>query len=180
MNLWNAILPVVTLILGYLGTLWTEERRDARALSRARSERAELAGLARADRRESFELETLARAHAALFDFARAVGHGDHLDSMIAKTTGEYGSALVSDEAAETLRVTNRALNDAKGLILDDDLREAVVVAQTKSNALSAMRGADPIAVEAVRVEGLNAMIAAGDLISARIREIYKGSVTNP
>ena len=180
MNWWNAILPVVTLILGYLGTLWTEERRDARALSRARSERAELAAVARADRRESFELETLARAHAALGDFARAVGRVDYLDSMIAKTTGVYGSAQLPDDASETLRVTNRALSDAKGLILDDELREAVAVAQTKDNLISAMRGADPIAVEAVRAEGLTAVVIASDLISARIRDIYKGSVTNP
>jgi hypothetical protein len=52
--------------------------------------------------------------------------------------------------------------------------------AQTKSNFLSAMREADPIAVEAVRVEGLTAVVNAGDLISARIREIYKGTVANP
>jgi hypothetical protein len=178
MNWWNAILPVVTLILGYFGTLWTEERRDARALSRAQSERAELAVLARADRRETFELETLARAHAALGDFGRAVGRVDHLDSMSAKETGEYGSAPLPDDASETLRAANRALSDAKGLILDDELREAVAVAQTKGNLTSAMRGADPIAVEAVRIEGVTALVTAGDLISARIREIYKGSVT--
>jgi hypothetical protein len=174
MNWWNAILPVVTLILGYFGTLWTEERRDARALSRARSERAELAGIARADRRESFELETLARAHAALGDFGRAVGRVDHLDSMSAKTTGEYGSAQLPAEADEALRAANRALSDAKGLILDDELREAVAVAQTKGNLTSAMRGADPIAVEAARAEGITALVAALERISERIREIYK------
>ena len=88
MTWWNAILPGVMLILGYVGTLWTEERRDIRSLARAKSERAELAKAAQRDRRESFELETLTRAHAALGDFARAVGRAHHVDSMIAKTSG--------------------------------------------------------------------------------------------
>ena len=161
---------------------WRRARRtgDARALSRARSERAELAAVARADRRETFELETLARAHAALGDFARAVGRVDYLDSISAKETGEYGSPQLPDKAAETLRVVNRALSDAKGLILDDELREAVAVAQATANLISAMHGADPIAVEAARFDGIAAVSAALDLISARIREIYKGTVTTP
>jgi hypothetical protein len=92
MTWWNAVLPVVTLILGYVGTLWTEERRDARALERARTERQESVATAKGDRRESFELETLARAHTAISDFGRAVGRLHHVDSMIAKTSGEYAS----------------------------------------------------------------------------------------
>jgi hypothetical protein len=40
------------------------------------------------------------------------------------------------------------------------------------------MLRADPIAVEAVFIEAVTAIDTAQQLISARIREIYKGAVT--
>ena len=88
--------------------------------------------------RSSGELraQDLGTSYAALGDFARAVGRVDYLDTMIAKTTGEYGSAQLPEEAAESLRMANRALSDAKGLILDDKLREAVATAQATANCL--------------------------------------------
>src|ERR687898_3177330 len=104
MNWWNAILPVVTLILGYLGTLWTEERRDARALARAQSERAALASAARADRRENFELDTLTRARIALSDLGRLVSNTPHVVSVAANIHGgSYAWTRVEHEDSQQL-----------------------------------------------------------------------------
>lgn len=122
------------------------------------------------------------QSHAALGDFGRAVGRAHFVDSMVAKTSGKYGShQLTPEEDSQRLHTTGRAVRDIGGLILDDDIREAVEVAHTKGNAVSlaGMRLADPIKVEAVFFEAVEALGTAQELISARIRGIYRGSVTN-
>ena len=89
-----------------------------------------------------------------------------------------YGSHQLPEKDSQRLHTTGRAVRAITGLILDDDLRDAVDVAHIKGISVSAMLRADPIAVEAVFIEAVTAIDTAQQLISARIREIYKGAVT--
>ena len=63
---WTAVLPVVTLVIGSLGTLFLDERRDKRALDRAKAERRAAREESVSQRREAFELAHLLAVHAAL------------------------------------------------------------------------------------------------------------------
>jgi hypothetical protein len=80
---WTTILPVVTLLLGAGGTLFTEQARDKRQLARERSLRLEQRSTAREDRREDFELTTLKKLYEALDRLGRAMTRIHLIDSRI-------------------------------------------------------------------------------------------------
>ena len=174
---WNAVLPVITLILGYFGTLLTESKRDARAATRAQAERDASAAQKRHEWRETFELETLLRAHNSLSDLARAAMRQHLADWREARVTGQYGTALVDDELSQALLTANRAVHDVLGLILDDDIRASVQRAHEAMNLPATHRGTATDAENLVCL-GVAQLRLAQEAVGERIRAIYKGSVT--
>lgn len=175
----NAVLPVVTLIFGYFGTLFTESKRDGRAATRAREERDAVADQKRREWRESFELETLRRAHTSLSDLTRAAMRHHLADLREAQSTGVYGRAIVDDELGQTLLAANRAVYEVLGLILDDDIRASVLSAHQAVNLASGHRGSATEAENLITL-GITQVELAQQAIAERIRELYKGSVTTP
>jgi hypothetical protein len=176
-SFWPTILPVVTLILGYFGTLLTESKRDARVVTRAREERDAVATQKRREWRETFELETLRRAHTSLSDLTRAAMRHHLADMREAQSTGEYGKALVDDELSQTLLAANRAVHEVLGLILDDDIRASVQRAHEAVNHAAGHRGSPNDAENLIHL-GIFQVELAQQAIAERVREIYKGSVT--
>jgi hypothetical protein len=178
-SFWPTILPVITLILGYFGTLLTESKRDARAVTRTREERDAVATQKRREWRETFELETLRRAHTSLSDLARAAMRHHLADMREAQSTGTYGKALVGDELSQTLLAANRAVHEVLGLILDDDIRASVQRAHEAVNLAARHRGSPNDAENLIHL-GSSQVGIAQQAIAERVREIYKGSVTTP
>lgn len=67
MNWWNAVLPVVTLVLGSIRAFWGESSRDNRAANRADTERGAGHRAQLTEERRAFELERRSRPAATRF-----------------------------------------------------------------------------------------------------------------
>lgn len=175
----SAVLPIATLILGYFGTLLTEARRDERALSKSREERQSAADMKREEARDAFELDSLRRVHTSLSDFARAASRHHIADTLAAKAVGEYGFGQVGDDLSETLRLTTVALREASQLVLDDDIRAAVLNTLRRFGAVSLYRGSLDEA-ELLFTSAVQALEVAQDKVAAGIRAIYSPIAKQP
>jgi hypothetical protein len=173
-------LPIVTLVLGYVGTLFTEGRRDARARRIAEESRLSDRADAQQQRQESFELEALTRALTTLQDFARAVSRAHIVDSMTARETGVYAGTLLSEEDNDHLFRANVAFGAATSLVLDDDVRAALERAGEAGNAVSLMLRSTVPQAEQRFLDFLDRALEARSLAAERLRGIYKGTVTTP
>ena len=177
----NALLPVVTLVLGWMLSVRTDERRAVR--EREATERALKATreTSRRDRRETFELESLRELQEAMTSLARAVTRFHLLDLRVAKETGsDYGAHVVGEAdttgLSEELRLGMGKAGRLAGLVLDDELRDRVKAA---IHAMSALGVPPPKSIERAQAEWAHAVTLvdiAGDRISERVREIYKGA----
>jgi hypothetical protein len=156
--------PVVTLIIGSLGTLLLDERRDRRALDRAEAERIAAREETIAERREAFELTHLLEVHATL----RGVRHSVHtVFAHVDPTNHPFYGAV-----AEAHRLN--------GLVLDDRVRGQVEVAiQIAAKLAKAAPSPEPMKALEDLSPILNSLDDAADALSERIRIIYKGSVTS-
>jgi hypothetical protein len=175
MEWWNAVLPVVTLALGWLLSVATEERRAKKEIDRVREERRANHSEVRADRREDFELETLRNLYKALNRFARSCSRFHLIDLEAAHSSGKpYGAVRVpeSDDLAEEVRVDFVSVRELAGLVLDDAIRMGVLEASValhnlplSSKSIDQAKGDYDAAIQLV---GL-----AQEALSGRIREIY-------
>ena len=174
MTWWSAVLPIVTLVLGYVGTLVTEDRRDQRATTRERELRIEDERRGRLLKRDDFELNTLLRAHTALGDVGRAAGRVMHFDTMSGRSTGVYAGTQLTTELSDRLFQEDRALHDVTGLILDDAIRLAVEdvhmgLTRATNNIRAPLEQGELVTLAAIAQVG-----AAQDLVSERIRAVYR------
>lgn len=175
MTLASELLPVGTLVLGYLGTLFTESRRDAREWHREELARSSARKQQLLDRRESFEIDHLVRLNEALNDLARASGRLHHLDSMIAKQSGSYASHQIGDEeTSQAMLAANRSVHTLTGLVLNDGLRELVREAHRACNEPSSLRNATQEEAETVFHRAVSKLETAQDGIAVRVRDLYQ------
>lgn len=174
MSVWNSVLPVITLVLGYVGTIVTEGRRDRRALAAEDRRRLDERRHEQASRRDTFELETLKQANDALRAFVRAVGRAHHVDTMTAKVTGAYAATQLGEPASDRLFEATVALNGVCGLILDDGIRDKVREALDLGSSLSLNLCGDVDEAEQHFRRAVAAAEAAFDAMNGRIRDLYE------
>ncbi len=179
MEWWNAVLPVVTLALGYVGTIWTEARRDTRASAEASAARRLERNTRLADERRVFELETLRGAATAIGHLARASGKAHHFDLMAAKRDGtdRYVNYQMPEELSEELFYWNREVARLGAELMDESTRQRVEEVREAIGILG-------LGTEMTVGEAEQEMLRIGHLLDAaqqsvatRIRGIYDGSV---
>jgi len=131
-------LPLLTALIGYGTSAITEYFRDGRTRERDRvtavatsTRERETREAARrvqiAERRSSFQRETLLSLQDAIFELARASGQMHHIEEMESRKTGKWGDLLFPDDL-------DRQHRDAgvKTLTLLVRLRDEEVRALTK------------------------------------------------
>jgi len=169
------LLPLATLILGYVGTIATEGLRERWGRKREEENRRRIRQEEKRDRLEAFELINLREAHAALNHFARNTVRWHLLDIEAAsKANVDYASDVIEDEegVAEEVRVSDRDVSALTQLIIDDNLRSETEAAIVSMRTV----GHGPKSINQAKSEveaGINKVFAAQQKIAQRIREIY-------
>jgi hypothetical protein len=179
MDWWNAALPVVSVIIGYSGTLITESRRDARARDLAAAERGARLVETRAAERRAFELETLNSAQTGLARLVRAAGQAHHADYMASKAAGvnDYPVTQLPEDINDEVFEANRELARLEGLVISDEARSRVSEFRSAVSKLSSYRGTVDGA-ERLVLDVVNTYESAVAAVTSRVRGIYDGSVT--
>jgi hypothetical protein len=174
----ESFLPLVTLVIGILGTLVVEWLRGRDARSREFTARSAARAQSIEDRRRDFELDTLTEVHKQLHRLGRAATRYHMLDRSVAiasqvdYASHRLGGIAGESELGEELRLANRDLSTASSLILNDELRDNVVRATNELNRVGrTTRSVDEAdkAFDAATME----VGAAQEMIAHRIREIY-------
>jgi len=178
MKWWNAILPVVTLVLGYVGTLVTEAAQGNRARRIAKEERDDALSATHAAERRAFELQTLTDLKSALADLGRAAGKAHHFDYMAAKEAGSatMPTTLLPPEINAELFETNRRVQSLVGVVMDEEARGKI----DQFASAVARLGTRKRSVDDAERELHSAVELVDDaqrLLAERIRAIYEGSV---
>ena len=177
MSLWTAVWLVVALVLGWLGSTFTEGRRHRRRAKRAREERLEQRREAHSEHRRQFELTTLSDSYGALSRLARAAARVHLLELTIARTSSTYGGHHIDDdELDEEHRLATLEVSRLAGLILDDELRQLVTAAHDA--VLSVPMGQKTVAQgEAQFNHAFEKVDVAQCACAERIRELYQSDV---
>jgi hypothetical protein len=112
---------------GYAAALLTEALRDRRVVERAREERAHLRGVARDERHDAFQRETLEALQDALLCVMRQAARVDLWLEDRYRETGEWGRIRMPDEL---VGISSLALHqDVQRLasrVADDEIRTQV------------------------------------------------------
>ena len=180
MNWWNAVLPVLTLVLGYVGTLVTEAAQGNRARRIAKEEREDALSVTHAAERRAFELQTLMDLRAALADLARAAGKAHHFDLMKARETGTatMPTTLLPSEVDAVLFEANSRVQSLVGLVMDKAARDKVDEF-TSAVARLGTRQRSVADAERELLAAVELVDRAQRLLAERIRAIYEGPVTS-
>jgi hypothetical protein len=169
----NALVPLVSVAVGYFAATAGEARRDERALDREREQRAAERAAAAQDRADAFELQVLRDLFAALHDRFR-LQSGHYVEYR--RLTKDKPDALplqVAHEASdgEAARLLQAEMTRLAWLILDDDLRIQV---ERTSDLLNGYWFAEGRAeAERAQMEGSTVAVETLRAIAARIRAIH-------
>ncbi|WP_353953572.1 hypothetical protein V6K52_09220 [Knoellia sp. S7-12] len=180
MNWWNAVLPVLTLVLGYVGTLTTEAAQGNRARRVAKEEREDALSIAHITERRAFELQTLRDLKAALADLGRAMGKAHHYDLMNARETGSASmpSTLLPEAIDTELFEANRRVQSLVELVMDRAARDKVRNFTSAAARLGTI--SRPVAkAQDELLATVEIVDEAQQLLAERIRAIYDGSVAS-
>jgi hypothetical protein len=175
MSWWSAVLPVLTLVLGWAGSELSEARWNKRAAALSRTERAATRLERAREQRENFERENLDAMFNAISRLGRATAVHHLADIDAANATGRpYAGSVLSDKAMdEELRLATVEAGRLTVLVLDDHLRAQVdeAVASTQALGMTQSTIADAnLAFQQVTTELRGAQRA----IAQRLRELYK------
>lgn len=180
MKWWNAVLPVVTLVLGYLLTLWAESRRDSRASREAAAVRDAEHRIQLISERRAFELETLQDCAVAIGRLARAAGRAHHFDVTAAKDAGldRYVNFQLPTDINDELFEANRNLARLEARVLDAPAREAIGKFRSDVAQLGLPDEKNLAMAERLLTGLAHSADAAQELVSTRLRGIYDGSIS--
>lgn len=180
MEWWNAVLPVLTLVLGYVGTLVTEAAQGNRARRIAKEERDDALSVTHMAERRAFELQTLSDLKAALADLGRAAGKAHHFDFTRARETGSatMPTTQLPEEINAELFEANRRVQSLVGLVMDRAARDKVGEFTSAIVCLGTMQR--PVAeAEHGLLAAVELVDEAQQLLAERIRAIYQGPVAS-
>lgn len=152
-------LPLLTLVLGYVGSLITESQRDKRTRQREQQAREESSRIEAEQQQRAFQRQTLMELQEALQGVARGAGKRHHLDTLALRATGTWRGGRLRDNetAAEFADGTRVLLLKSR---VDDDETRWLVTEFTRMTSEHAIRPytseaeADSKLLEAVEVLG--------------------------
>ncbi|HSW94972.1 MAG TPA: hypothetical protein VLI88_02310 [Patescibacteria group bacterium] len=165
-------LPLLTLILGYVGSLLTESRRDARLAQREEKARTDARALASADRRDEFQRKTLLELQEALMVVARITAEMHSEDRRGFKATGQWTGGLHSEGLDQRGQAANGVLSTIAVRVLDDRLRATVDEFHKAATHAAVIARTREEAVEAMSVM-TNSMVRANERIGELLRSLY-------
>jgi len=180
MKWWNAVLPVLTLVLGYVGTLVAEAAQGNRARRIAKEEREDALSVTHIAERRAFELQTLTDLKAALADLGRAAGKAHHFDFMTARESGAatMPTTQLPSEIDAALFDANSRVQSLVGLVMDKAARDKVAEFTSAVAQLGARER--PVAqAERELLAAVELVDEAQRLLAERIRAIYEGPGTS-
>ena len=126
MAIFNAVLPIVTLIIGFLGNYFIESRRDRRTERRDRAARRAAQEELEKQQRFAFEREGLLEMHHAV----RKLTDAAHALMSLIQRSDRVGQDWEDDVEAPTIRQGMLDANVARGhaatLLLDESVIDAV------------------------------------------------------
>ncbi|MDT0572299.1 hypothetical protein RM704_33405 [Streptomyces sp. DSM 3412] len=163
MDVFTAVLPVVTLMLGAWMNQLSEAKRENAALQRERQVRELDREQSRLDRREAFELDHLAKASECLSRLFSAALM-EHLHRVNAASPAPQADAFVR-ETEELARL--------QALILDEGIRTLVESARQQLSKLGWAGAGTPEELGDLVVQSHNHLTAAQEALASRLRTIY-------
>lgn len=128
-------LPLVTLVVGYVGHAVEEWIKGKGIRRREREAREYETNLKICERRVEFQRETILNLQDALSTFIRATGQTHHQDVVAYKERRQWGRQLVGSELSERYRLSVIKVNQLRVRIQDRLLRELVAEVKTESTA---------------------------------------------
>lgn len=177
MEWWNAVLPVLTLVIGYVGTLVTEAAQGSRARRIAMEEREDALSVTHTAERRAFELQTLTDLKVALTDLGRAAGRVHHFDLMTARQNGDAAmpSTQLPADINAALFEANGRVQSLAGLVMDAAARTKVSEFASAVARLGMTRQPEAQA-ERELLAAVEVLEEAQRLLAERIRSIYEGA----
>jgi hypothetical protein len=167
----NVWLPIVTLVLGYAGSLATEAVRDKRQESREERAHTRSRLEVQVDRRADFQRDTLLRLQDALARLARAGGAIHSHDVIASREAGRWKATLLPDDLSHDVF---RATVDTNLMVVrveDSVLRDLVLQTRNPATLISLATS------EEESVARMDAMAAAFEKANERLglllRELY-------
>jgi hypothetical protein len=166
-------LPIATLALGYLGSLYTEAQRDRRAAKRERLVRASERQARRADREADFQRETLLSLQDALFEALRGIAG---VWNQRTKPFEEKAKLELApfDRATDAVGRRREALDKITLLsvrVKDDEVRRIVEEFQANATTIDDAKTIDATLEAADEAESLYA--SANHRIGELIRDLF-------
>lgn len=174
MAIFNAVLPVVTLIIGFLGNYFLESRRDRRTERRDRAARRIAREELERQQRLAFEREGLLEMHHAV----RKLTDAAHALMSLIQRCDRDGKDWEDDAEAPAIRQCMLDANVARGhaatLLLDEPVIDAVNQLGEASFPMymTKQSGRDPL----VRERFYTAVDRTLEATAARIRSLYGSS----
>lgn len=167
----NVYLPLLTLVVGYAGSLYTEERRDERTRARESNARAETRQERLNDRRDEFQRETLLALQGAMSQLARAAGEAHVANRVSAHANGSWAARdLLGEELNQREMIAFRDANTLRVRVADDQTRD-LVDTMSRHAAFAPLAGTEGEAADA-----MTAMGEAFDAANGRIGELLRAT----
>ena len=163
-------LPLATLVLGYVGSLITESRRDIRAARREREVREQDRAQAISDRRSTFQRQTLLGLQQALYDLIGIASESYSDDYDAFQKTGNWVGTHHDETLRKAFKMQARIItlqvraDDEQLRKLVEEYREAV------SDVIDANSEKE---AEVKRTVSTDKLRAANDRLGELLRAIY-------
>lgn len=160
--------PVFTLLLGYATKAVSDWLQHRRTSERERQAREATRQEQLAERRSTFQRQTLLDLQEAMMQLVRATGAMHHQDVMAFRTTGTWQKQLFGEELAENSRLANARTSMLAVRVRDDSVRDLVQAVKNHATAAGMCASQD---------EGQRAMAGMGDAfekLNQRIGEVLR------
>ena len=114
------------LILGWVGTQFSEWKKNQWASTRERETRREAQRLGVLEKRNAFQRQTLLELQTAIADMMRATGAAHHADQIQFRSSGRWDREPIGEEWNTKNYETRRLMNLMTVRVRDEGLREQV------------------------------------------------------
>jgi hypothetical protein len=170
-TVFNAVLPIVTLVLGFFGSVLLEGRRDRQTLERERLAR--VAQRVEGDRRDrlAFERQSLNAAHEAIRALVEEIHSLIPLIGAAERVGKEWDEYEGGNEAKHRVLAANVRRGHIATLVLDRTASEAI--GRVGEVAVPLYMDNESLRSEAMRAAFYEAVDDAFKVIADRLRVLY-------
>lgn len=165
-------LPLVTLVVGYAGSLVTESFRDKRAARREAQARQADRQQKRADRQADFQRETLLALQESLGRYVRGAAQVHHETATASRAAGRWTRVLPAEDVNDALFRAGIDMNTYVVRTLDDQLRETVYALRERVGRLL-ITAASEAEADQLMDEATDLFTQANERIGELLRTVY-------